>query len=200
MNVPKNDRDIYRTNATHTDGVNQSIANRNMMNMELTSARVPSPHQVFIWISLWLLVIRCFYLSQWTHFVHCNFYALLRFYFLLSMIPSSFDYFVFFTLNWNDEDEIKCKKYVYCNFCPHNLLCSSLSQFIFFVLDSPWIEFQFFFAESAMFSNHWLAISKPSTSEIVFINWNKSAGFIEKWNLICHNRIFKAIQIWMNWT
>ncbi|XP_031622247.1 uncharacterized protein LOC116340129 [Contarinia nasturtii] len=40
MNVPKNDRDIYRT-----DGVSQSITNRNMMNMELTSARVPSPHQ-----------------------------------------------------------------------------------------------------------------------------------------------------------
>lgn len=47
MNVPKNERDIYRTNATHSDGVNQSITNRNMMNMELTSARVPSPHQVW---------------------------------------------------------------------------------------------------------------------------------------------------------
>lgn len=49
MNVPKNDRDIYRSNSTHADGVNQSITNRNMMNMELTSARVPSPHQVSEW-------------------------------------------------------------------------------------------------------------------------------------------------------
>lgn len=46
MNVPKNDRDIYRSNTTHTEGVNQSLTNRNMINMELTSARVPSPHQV----------------------------------------------------------------------------------------------------------------------------------------------------------
>lgn len=37
---------MYRSNATHADGVNQSLTNRNMMNMELTSARVPSPHQV----------------------------------------------------------------------------------------------------------------------------------------------------------
>lgn len=48
MNVPKNDRDIYRSNATHADGVSQSITNRNMMIMELTSARVPSPHQVIL--------------------------------------------------------------------------------------------------------------------------------------------------------
>lgn len=47
MNVPKNDRDIYRSNAAHIEGgVNQSLTNRNMMNMELTTARVPSPHQV----------------------------------------------------------------------------------------------------------------------------------------------------------
>lgn len=48
MNVPKNvnDRDIYRSNTAHAEGVNQSLTNRNMINMELTSARVPSPHQV----------------------------------------------------------------------------------------------------------------------------------------------------------
>lgn len=49
MNVPKNvnDRDIYRSNTAHAEGVNQSLTNRNMINMELTSARVPSPHQVW---------------------------------------------------------------------------------------------------------------------------------------------------------
>lgn len=74
MNVPKNvnDRDIYRSNTIHTESVNQSLTNRNMINMELTSARVPSPHQVWfrqphylfstnshISVTISLLVIEC---------------------------------------------------------------------------------------------------------------------------------------------
>lgn len=47
VNVPKNERDMYRTNTQHSDSLNQTpMNNRNIMNMELTSARVPSPHDI----------------------------------------------------------------------------------------------------------------------------------------------------------